>query len=48
MKVSFAFEDLMDDQLSAGWSANQLNFSSGYGITVRYPTLRSINAYNSG
>ena len=47
MKVSFAFEDLMDDQLSAGWSANQLNFSSGYGITVRYPTLRSINAYNS-
>ena len=45
MKVSFAFEDLMDDQLSAGWSANQLNFSSGYGVTVRFPTLRSINNY---
>ena len=45
MKVSFAFEDLIDNQLSAGWSANQLNYSSGYGITVRFPTLRSINAY---
>ena len=46
MKTSFAFEDLTDDQLSSGWSANQINFSSGYGITVRYPTLRSINTYN--
>lgn len=47
MKASFAFEDLVDDQLSSGWSANQINFSSGYGITVRYPTLRSINNYNN-
>ncbi|MFL2847346.1 MAG: hypothetical protein ACJZ9B_00005, partial [Coraliomargaritaceae bacterium] len=47
MKAAFAFEDLQDDQLSSGWSANQINFSSGYGITVRYPTLRSINSYNN-
>lgn len=47
MKASFAFEDLVDEQLSSGWSANQLNFSSGYGITVRFPTLRSLNDYNA-
>ena len=47
VKAAFAFEDLVDEQLSSGWSANQLNFSSGYGITVRYPTLRSINSYNN-
>jgi outer membrane receptor protein involved in Fe transport len=46
VKAAFAFEDLQDEQLSSGWSANQINFSSGYGITVRYPTLRSINSYN--
>jgi outer membrane receptor protein involved in Fe transport len=45
MKVSFAYEDLIDKQLSSGWSANQINFSSGYGVTVRFPTLRSINAF---
>ena len=45
MKTAVAFEDLIDDQLSSGWSANQINFSSGYGITVRYPTLRSINNF---
>ena len=45
IKTAVAFEDLIDDQLSSGWSANQINFSSGYGITVRYPTLRSINNY---
>ena len=43
VKVALAFEDLEDQQLSSGWSANQLNFSSGYGITVRFPTLRSLN-----
>ena len=46
MKVSFSKENLFDKQLSSGWSANQVNFSSGYGITVRFPTLRSINAFN--
>ena len=29
MNVSLSFEDLQDKQLSSGWSANQLNFSSG-------------------
>lgn len=47
VKVALAFEDLEDRQLSSGWSANQLNFSSGYGITVRFPTLRSLNEYNT-
>ena len=47
VKAAFAFEDILDDQLTSGWSANQINFSSGYGITVRYPTLRSINKYNN-
>ena len=45
VKVSLAYEDLYDKQLSSGWSANNINFSSGYGITVRFPTLRSINAF---
>jgi hypothetical protein len=45
MKVSVAYEDLFDKQLSSGWSANQINFSSGYGVTVRFPTLRSINTF---
>ena len=45
MKLSVAYEDLFDKQLSSGWSANQINFSSGYGVTVRFPTLRSINAF---
>lgn len=47
VKTSFAFEDLKDEQLSSGWSANQIGFSSGYGITVRFPTLRAINDYNA-
>lgn len=47
VKVALAFEDLVDNQLSSGWSANQLNFSSGYGTTVRFPTLRSLNEYNA-
>ena len=47
VKVALAFENLVDDQLSSGWSANQLNFSSGYGISVRFPTLRSLNEYHS-
>ena len=47
MNVSLSFEDLQDKQLSSGWSANQLNFSSGYGITVRFPTLRSLNEFHT-
>ena len=47
VKVSLAYEDLFDTQLSSGWSANQINFSSGYNITVRIPTLRSLNEYYS-
>ena len=45
VKFSVAYEDLFDTQLSSGWSANQINFSSGYGVTVRFPTLRSINTF---
>ena len=46
-KISVSYEDVLSESLSSGWSANQLRFSSGYGRTVRFPTLRSINDYNA-
>ena len=45
-KISVSYEDVISKQLSSGWSANQIRHSSGYGKTVRFPTLRSINDYN--
>ena len=47
VNVKVGFEDLNSQTITSGWSANQLKFSSGYGKTVRFPNLRSLNKYNS-
>ena len=47
VKFAFAFEDIEASALQAGWSSNQLLFSSGYGQSVLFPTLRSIKSYNN-
>ena len=41
-KLSVAFEDLWDKQLSAGYGSNQLKFSSGYGTSTKVPNYRSL------
>lgn len=46
VNVKVGFEDLNSQTITSGWSANQLKFSSGYGKTVRFPNLRSLNNYN--
>ena len=45
VNVKVGFEDLDSKTITSGWSANQLKFSSGYGRTVRFPNLRSLNNY---